>query len=392
VFDETKTGQDACDKQTVIIFSTWKLGEMKDKGNLTYMRHYEVFFDEVYNVYLLGEHSSFTIGNTKYISLGSPNSYVSLLLAPIRLYKFVSKKNIKVFVTQDQLFSWWTSVLVRILLRAKIFLIPVAMPHVIYESSGRTMTGILPRIVEKLFIKLSFLSAFKLATGKNLKGYVKWLQSTQTSAKKLLIVDLIVDELPSYDFLHTLELSVEKIEREKKVLLYVGRLHKEKLVKDVIESVYLLSETHKDIELWVVGDGREKEFLQNECKKHNIEDRVTFLGFKDPRDLVSIYKKSTVFVSPLTGTALREAGLTYLPIVCYKMDWVKDNFTHKKELIFAEKNNVADLASKIDELLNDDELYNKISKQMGEYAKNNWTVDNLATSLNTLYMESVTFE
>ena len=103
-------------------------------------------------------------------------------------------------------------------------------------------------------------------------------------------------------------------------------------------------------------------------------------------ELVKFYKEATVFVSTLTGTALREAGLASIPIVCYDMDWVSGTFTHKKELLFAEKNSPADLASKIEEIMDDSGLYLSVVVQMDKYAKENWSLLSIKSSLETIYL------
>ena len=374
-------------KKSVLIFSITKLDEMLQKGNMTYVKNYEVFFDRVYQVYLFGKNTSVKVGNTEFISLGTTNSYFDLLLAPIRLYRFMKGKNIQIVFSAELLFSWWISFLIRGLLGVKVFLIPVAMPHVIYESSGRTITGVLPRFVEKLLIRLSFRSSYRVITAKNIQQYIEWLQSIPSVSRKLLTVDVMVDSLPGYDFFRELGNKNCHPKTERNVLLYVGRLHKEKLVSDIVEAFYLLSSKKKDLELWLIGDGNEKASLQNICKKYKIEDRVKFLGSKKSEELVSFYKQATIFVSTLTGTALREAALSSTPVVCYEMDWVQGTFTHNKELLFAEKNNIKDLSRKIEELLDNDKLYTSIVYQMDKYANEHWSLESIKTSLETIYLE-----
>lgn len=376
-------------KKSVLIFSITKLDEMLQKGNMTYVKNYEVFFDRVYMVYLFGKNASVKVGNTEFISLGTTNSYFDLLLAPIRLYRFMKGKNIQIVFSADLLFSWWISLLIRGLCGVKVFLIPVAMPHVIYESSGRTITGVLPRFVEKLLIRLSFRSSYRVITAKNIQQYVEWLQSVPSVSRKLLTVDVMVDSLPGYDFFRELDNKNCHPMKKRNVLLYVGRLHKEKLVGDIVEAFYLLSSRKKDLELWLIGDGNEKVPLQNICKEYKIEDRVKFLGSKKSEELVSFYKQATIFVSTLTGTALREAALSSTPVVCYEMDWVQGTFTHNKELLFAEKNNTKDLSRKIEELLDNEELYTSVASEMNKYANEHWSLQSIKTSLETIYLEGV---
>jgi len=373
-------------KKSILIFSISKLEDMKKKGNMSYIKHYEVFFDEVHMVYLFGKSSPVKSGKTSYVSLGSANSLISLFLAPLHLYKYSKTHMPTVYLTGDLIFSWWSTLLVKSLLSAKVFLMPVAMPHEIYESSGKTITGVLPRWIERLCIKFSFVSAYKIITGKNIVDYVRWLQKSKESKNKLLLVDTLVDELPSFEYFDKLFKLGDEHKREDNILLYVGRLHKEKLVEDVFASFGILKKKHKDLKLWIVGSGEELDNLKQVSSNLQVEEDVRFFGSKNASELPEIYKRATIFVSPLTGTSLREAGLASLPIVCYEIDWVANTFANKKEVMFAKKHDPNDLANNIDKLLKDRELCKHIVRQMSEYASKNWSPSNMQESLKQIYL------
>lgn len=375
--------------KSILIFSVSKLEDMQQKGNISYIKHYESYFDNVYMVYLTGSTQSFQDGKTSYISLGKENAIFNLILAPIRLYKFAKNRDIDVFLTGDLVFSWWNSLLIKFLKQARVFLIPVAMPHVIYKSSHKTMTGILPYFIEKLFIYLSFLNAYRVVTGKNITQYIKWLSSHAVAKSKLLIVEVLVDELPSIGFFDSLNNKVNIVKREKNILLYVGRLHKEKLVFDIVKAFEIIKRNIPELELWLIGNGEEEKQIQKYCIEKDLESSVKFLGFKQSSELVPFYKKATLFVSPLTGTSLREAALCSLPIVCYKMDWVAENFKDEEQVLFVENSNINDFAQKIEYILKNSNLYNKLQKNMNEYAFHNWSIISVEKSLNQICKETL---
>ena len=72
--------------------------------------------------------------------------------------------------------------------------------------------------------------------------------------------------------------------REKKVVLFVGRLIEEKGILGIIEIASKLI----DIEFWFVGDGP----LKNRINGKNIK----YLGTKNQEELVELYNKATIFV------------------------------------------------------------------------------------------------
>ena len=78
------------------------------------------------------------------------------------------------------------------------------------------------------------------------------------------------------------EMSKKKISEEhpknKQLLVYIGRLdeHQKRLTRQ-IELVRKI----KEIELWLIGDGPDKEMYQKEIKKYNLENQIKFLGRKN---------------------------------------------------------------------------------------------------------------
>ncbi len=105
-----------------------------------------------------------------------------------------------------------------------------------------------------------------------------------------------------------------------KVLLYVGRLAKEKNCDELINYMVRLRE--KKYMLLFVGDGPYREELKQRTVSLGLEDRVIFAGMVKP-DMVSMYYKlGDIFVS---ASVSETQGLTYieaissgLPLLCRK--------------------------------------------------------------------------
>jgi phosphatidylinositol alpha-mannosyltransferase len=82
-----------------------------------------------------------------------------------------------------------------------------------------------------------------------------------------------------------------------KTILYVGRLEKRKAVKYLLEAFSLVHSIHKDYKLLIVGEGPEKENLQQQCKEQKITN-VKFLGFVDNAEKIRLMQSSEIFCSP----------------------------------------------------------------------------------------------
>jgi glycosyltransferase involved in cell wall biosynthesis len=103
-------------------------------------------------------------------------------------------------------------------------------------------------------------------------------------------------------------------------IVFAGRLIREKHVDVLIEAVFHLRGEIGDIRCLIIGDGPERENLENLVDARKLRNAVTFTGFL-PRseDVIGYMKSSRVFVFPSTregfGMAVLEALGCGLPVV-----------------------------------------------------------------------------
>lgn len=101
------------------------------------------------------------------------------------------------------------------------------------------------------------------------------------------------------------------------VLLYVGRITREKQLDVLIRAFAKLN--NKDITLKLVGIGEEVEPLRALTYSLGVSDRVVFCGYLEEGDLRKTYSEASVFVMPSTAElqsiATMEAMASGLPVV-----------------------------------------------------------------------------
>ena len=108
--------------------------------------------------------------------------------------------------------------------------------------------------------------------------------------------------------------------KEKDMLvLFVGRLAKEKAVDLVIDGFAQLNQMNRsDIHFLIVGDGPEREELEKQTAALKLNHLVHFAGKKKPEEVPSYYHASDVFVSASTtetqGLTFIEALASGLPV------------------------------------------------------------------------------
>jgi len=108
------------------------------------------------------------------------------------------------------------------------------------------------------------------------------------------------------------------IPTDKPVLLYVGRLDKEKridLILRALPDILRVTSVH----LVLAGIGKEKQKLEELTEKLGIQKAVTFTGFVPDEDLQNIYRIADLFViagiAELQSIVTMEAMASGLPVV-----------------------------------------------------------------------------
>jgi glycosyltransferase involved in cell wall biosynthesis len=127
-------------------------------------------------------------------------------------------------------------------------------------------------------------------------------------------IDLDYKIIPNpFDFEKIRKKAVE-FEVEGDYILGVGRLTKDKNFEFLLKA-YALGNFKQ--ELWILGDGKEKEKLRNLTKKLNIADRVKFLGWRsNPYPYI---KRASLLVHPSKkesfGNVLVEGLVLNTPVI-----------------------------------------------------------------------------
>jgi glycosyltransferase involved in cell wall biosynthesis len=99
----------------------------------------------------------------------------------------------------------------------------------------------------------------------------------------------------------------------------VSRLEKLKIVHHTLKSFKEMEECINS-QLYIFGDGSERNSLINLARELGISDRIHFLGNVDQKTLAILLPHMDLVLSPSMGRALTEAALAGLPIVAYDTD------------------------------------------------------------------------
>lgn len=108
------------------------------------------------------------------------------------------------------------------------------------------------------------------------------------------------------------------IPSDRPVLLYVGRLDKEKRIDMILRALPAILRLNS-VHLVLAGIGKEKQTLEELADKLGIQKAVTFTGFVPDEDLQNIYQVGDLFVmasiAELQSIVTMEAMASGLPVV-----------------------------------------------------------------------------
>lgn len=109
------------------------------------------------------------------------------------------------------------------------------------------------------------------------------------------------------------------------LLLSLGRLGKEKNIEEMIHYLSLIDE---NIYFLIVGDGPNRDNLQQLAQDLGVSDRVIFTGMVEPQNVPLFYQSADLFVSASTSET---QGLTYIealasgiPALCRRDESIKN--------------------------------------------------------------------
>ncbi len=156
------------------------------------------------------------------------------------------------------------------------------------------------------------------------------------------------------------------VRSEEKVLLFVGRLGKEKNVEFLLESFQDVLRLIPDCRLVLAGKGPLEECLRQICRQQGIEDKVIFTGELSREQIVHCYASSDLFVFPsitdTQGLVIGEAKAAGVPVVAIRAFGPAEMVIHNEDGLLTELSLPA-FTEAIIKLLKNEELYARMSKQ-----------------------------
>lgn len=156
--------------------------------------------------------------------------------------------------------------------------------------------------------------------------------------------------------------------------------------KDLIEAFAALKDSY-NIKLVIVGDGPQWENLQNQIKELGLEKEVFMPGFRD--DTVNVLNALDIFVLPsrmeALGTALLEAQACGIPVMGSRVGGIPECISEGESGLLFEAENVEDLKEKLETLLKDQALRERLAHNTRPHIESTFSVKKMVENTIAVY-------
>ena len=154
---------------------------------------------------------------------------------------------------------------------------------------------------------------------------------------------------------------------------YLGRLEPYKNIDVMLRAMARLGDRFPNAEILVIGRGSARDELAALAKELGIADRTRFTGFITDEERNQLLLSARVCVCPSEkegwGLTVIESNATGTPVVATDAPGLRDSVRHGETGFLAETRSVEAFADRIGELLSDDDLATRLSREAFAWSK-----------------------
>ena len=184
-----------------------------------------------------------------------------------------------------------------------------------------------------------------------------------------------------------------KISQDKIILLFLGRLTKQKSIDTLLKSIKLLKDKGygKLFELLIVGDGNLRRPLELMAQGLEINNMIRFEGNK--LKVSDYFKIADIFILPSVwegfGIVILEAFSAKTAVIASSIEGPSELIKNNVNGLLFEPKNYVELSKKIIKLMDNSYLRNKIADAGYASFVNNFEIGEYVDKLNELYKNAI---
>ncbi|MDP2709127.1 MAG: glycosyltransferase family 4 protein [bacterium] len=171
-----------------------------------------------------------------------------------------------------------------------------------------------------------------------------------------------------------------------KIIITASRLVKKNAVDDIIKALEYLPE---NVIFLILGDGPDREKLEELVKQKNLSERTIFYGAYKNDDLPQYLAIADVFVRPSLsegqGIAFLEAMAAGLPVIATRVGGIVDFLRDYETGLFCEVKNPKSIAAKVKIMLDNKKLAETVSNNAKNMIKKNYDWGLIAVKMKNIF-------
>jgi len=188
--------------------------------------------------------------------------------------------------------------------------------------------------------------------------------------------------------------SVRPSELADKIVIFsCGSFFGRKAFPDLIDAFAPVAHRHPNLVLRIAGDGVERIPIELRIRKHQLQDRVTLLGFRSHEDVMREMVWSDIFAltsrNEPFATVYSEALSAGKPIVCCSDGGITDVVQPGIEALIVPPGDTKAGAVALEELVSDSSLRRRMGMAAGRLFREKLTWERNAQVMKTLFMGAV---
>jgi colanic acid/amylovoran biosynthesis glycosyltransferase len=185
----------------------------------------------------------------------------------------------------------------------------------------------------------------------------------------------------------------EKPDEQGKRLLFVGRLVAAKGLLILLESLAILKRWHPDISLTVVGDGPDRNNLEQMTCDLGLGKSVNYVGYKSQTEVREYFQQTDVFVMSSFAegipVVLMEAMASGVPVVATQIAGISELVEDDINGYLVPPGDPIDLAESIKKLLNNSQLRKAFGKEGRAKVEEHFNINHEVAKLHNLMTKAL---
>jgi glycosyltransferase involved in cell wall biosynthesis len=170
-------------------------------------------------------------------------------------------------------------------------------------------------------------------------------------------------------------------------LIYIGRLSKEKGILTLLAAMKDL----KDINLKIIGEGPQKKTILNYIRKNKLEN-VKLYGYKTKKELLDLVRKSRLVIVPSiwydnNPVVILESFAAARPVIGSNLGGIPELVKDKQTGFIFQAGDSKDLAQKISNVYNNDQLILQMGKNCRNWVEKNCSSQKHLQEILKIYNE-----